>query len=110
MQHKPWMSAYTLQEVKERKKRKRCSTPVPMGHQKLQHMKSTLRQNREAQSSLRTDKRNFNEILVGQVFERNMKEPYNTTNRLAGRHKQANKMFDETLPLQLITAKRDYQH
>ena len=92
-QLKEWISAETIRKIQIRKDKKGAVNSSRTRAAKVAAQKEHTAANREVRKSVKTDKRNFVEGLAEEAeraaASRNMKQLYDTTKKLAGKFKKA---------------------
>ena len=91
--HKPWITTETLKKIEERKSMKDLLNSSRTRAEKALAQQQYSQAHKEVRRSIKQDKRKYTEGVPWQAQEvasqRNMKDLYDTTKKLAGQYKQA---------------------
>ncbi|VDP33068.1 unnamed protein product [Schistosoma curassoni] len=90
--HKEWITVDTLDKIQERRKKKAAINTSRTRAEKAKAQAEYTAVNKQVKRSIRTDKRKYVEDIAmtaeKAVREGNMKELYDTTNKLSGNHRK----------------------
>ncbi|VDP07114.1 unnamed protein product [Schistosoma margrebowiei] len=84
--HKEWISIETLDKIKERKNKKAAINNSRTRAEKVQAQTEYTEANKHVKRSIRANKKKYVEELETTARERNMKQLYDTTKKLAGKY------------------------